>query len=73
MAAEGDAPLFGISPVGYVARADFLLSRRAFLMDVVRAVEIPRERDLDINTSSDMLISEALVGKVGLAGQAKSL
>lgn len=42
-------------------------------MDVVRAVEIPRERDLDINTSFDMLISEALVGKVGLAGQAKSL
>lgn len=69
-----DAPeLFDITTVAYVARADFIMSASRIFDGRVRAVLIPRERALDIDTHFDMLIAEALVGKVGKAGVARLL
>ena len=69
-----DAPeLFDITTVAYAARADFVMSATRIFDGRVRAVKIPRERALDIDTDFDMLIAEALVGKVALAGGAKLL
>lgn len=67
-----DAPeLFDITTVAYAARADFVLSATRIFDGRVRAVNIPRERALDIDTHFDMLVAEALLGKVGLAGAAR--
>jgi N-acylneuraminate cytidylyltransferase len=69
-----DAPeLFDITTVAYVARADFVMSSARIFDGRVRAVLIPRERALDIDTHFDMLIAEALMGKVGKAGVARLL
>lgn len=69
-----DAPeLFDITTVAYAARADFVMSATRIFDGRVRAVEIPRERALDIDTHFDMLIAEALVGKVALASVARLL
>ena len=69
-----DAPeLFDITTVAYVARADFVMSAARIFDGRVRVVLIPRERALDIDTHFDMLIAEALVGKVGKAGVARLL
>jgi CMP-N-acetylneuraminic acid synthetase len=69
-----DAPeLFDITTVAYAASADFVMSATRIFDGSVRAVKIPRERALDIDTHFDMLIAEALVGKVTLAGYAKLL
>jgi N-acylneuraminate cytidylyltransferase len=69
-----DAPeLFDITTVAYVARADFVMSAARIFDGRVRAVLIPRERALDIDTHFDMLIAEALMGKVGRAGVARLL
>jgi N-acylneuraminate cytidylyltransferase len=69
-----DAPeLFDITTVAYVARADFVMSSARIFDGRVRAVLIPRERALDIDTHFDMLIAEALMGKVGSAGVARLL
>lgn len=69
-----DAPeLFDLTTVAYVARADFIMSAARIFDGRVRAVLIPRERALDIDTHFDMLIAEALVGKVGKTGVARLL
>lgn len=69
-----DAPeLFDITTVAYAADADFVLSATRIFDGRVRAVEIPRERALDIDTRFDMLTAEALVGKVELTGSARLL
>jgi CMP-N-acetylneuraminic acid synthetase len=56
-------PIYDITTVAYVANADFILSGTRMFEGKVRAVEIPRERALDIDTEYDMLIAEAMVGK----------
>lgn len=56
-------PIYDITTVTYVASADFILSGTRIFDGKVRAVEIPRERALDIDTEYDMLIAEAMVGK----------
>lgn len=69
-----DAPeIFDITTVAYAAHADFVLSATRIFDGRVRAVKIPRERALDIDTHFDMLIAEALIGKVALAGAARLL
>jgi N,N'-diacetyl-8-epilegionaminate cytidylyltransferase len=69
-----DAPkLYDMTTVAYVARADFILTADRIFDGKVRAVQIPRERALDIDTELDLLIGEALVGKVSLAGDARVL
>jgi CMP-N-acetylneuraminic acid synthetase len=66
-------PLFDITTVAYAASADFILSSTRMFDGRVRAVEIPRERALDIDTAFDLMIAEALVGHVASAGAAKIL
>jgi CMP-N-acetylneuraminic acid synthetase len=56
-------PIYDITTVAYVASADFILSGTRMFDGKVRAVEIPRERALDIDTAYEMLIAEALLGK----------
>lgn len=69
-----DAPeLYDMTTVAYAARADFILGTSRLFDGKVRAVRIPRERALDIDTGLDMLIGEALAGKVASAGEARLL
>lgn len=69
-----DAPkLYDMTTVAYVAHADFILTADRIFDGKVRAVEIPRERALDIDTELDLLIGAALVGKVSSAGGARVL
>lgn len=69
-----DAPkLYDMTTVAYAARADFILAAGRIFDGKVRAVQIPRERALDIDTELDMLIAATLVGKVSSAGEARVL
>jgi N,N'-diacetyl-8-epilegionaminate cytidylyltransferase len=69
-----DAPvLYDMTTVAYVVRTDFILKADRIFDGKVRAVKIPRERALDIDTGMDMLIGEALIGKVSNAGDAHVL
>lgn len=69
-----DAPeFFDITTVAYVARADFILRAQRIFDGRVRAVEVPRERALDIDTKFDLLVAESLLGKVGNTGSPRLL
>ncbi len=69
-----DAPeLYDVTTVAYAARADFILNAGHLFDGKVRAVRIPRERALDIDTGLDMLVGEALAGKVASAGEPRLL
>ena len=69
-----DAPkLYDMTTVAYVARADFILQAERIFDGKVRAVQIPRERALDIDTEMDFLIGSALIDKVSLAGAPRLL
>jgi N-acylneuraminate cytidylyltransferase len=69
-----DAPaLYDITTVAYVARADFVMQSSRIFDGRVRAVLVPRERALDIDTRFDMTIAEALVGRVDNLGVARVL
>lgn len=58
-----DAPkLYDITTVAYVARADFIVSANHIFDGRVGAIEVPRERALDIDTEYDMSIAQALYG-----------
>jgi CMP-N-acetylneuraminic acid synthetase len=65
--------LFDITTVAYVAQADFIMKFSRIFDGKVKAVLIPQERALDIDTHFDMLIAEALFGKVDKAGAARLL
>ena len=63
-----DAPrIYDMTTVAYVARADFILRASRIFDGEVRAVQIPRERALDIDNEMDMLIGTSLAGKVSAA------
>ena len=60
-----DAPeLFDMTTVAYVARSDFILNSKRIFDGKVKAVRIPAERALDIDTEMDFLIGNALVGNL---------
>lgn len=66
-----DAPeLYDMATVAYVVHTEFILKADRIFDGKVRAVKIPRERALDIDTGMDMLIGEALIGKVSSEGDA---
>lgn len=52
-------PIYDITTVAYVANADFILSASRIFDGKVRAVEVPRERAIDIDTEYDMRVAEA--------------
>lgn len=69
-----DAPKFyDITTVAYVAKADFILNSTHIFDGKVRAVQIPRERALDIDTELDFFIGANLINKSPLVGEAQLL
>jgi N,N'-diacetyl-8-epilegionaminate cytidylyltransferase len=69
-----DAPqLFDITTVAYAAKADFILRSGRIFDGKVRAVWIPRERALDIDTEMDLVIGNALAGAAKGLDKARAL
>ena len=59
-----DAPVvYDISTVAYAARPEFILSAGSIFDGRVRAVEVPTERALDIDTELDFRWAEFLLGQ----------
>jgi CMP-N-acetylneuraminic acid synthetase len=57
-----DAPVvFDITTVAYAVRPQFVLESGSIFAGRVKAVQVPRERSLDIDTPFDFLVAEALV------------
>jgi CMP-N-acetylneuraminic acid synthetase len=57
-----DAPVvYDITPVAYVARPEFVMTRNGMFEGHVRLVHIPAERAVDIDTPLDFRIAECLV------------
>lgn len=68
-----DAPVvYDITPVAYVTRSDFVMTCDGIFAGRVRAVEIPPERAVDIDTLLDFTIAECLLSKAP-GGAAKAL
>lgn len=53
-------PVYDMTTVAYVARPDFVMSRNGMFEGRVRAIHIPPERALDIDTPLDLRIAEFL-------------
>jgi CMP-N-acetylneuraminic acid synthetase len=66
-------PVYDLTTVAYVVRADFVLSADRLFDGKVRAVLIPRERALDIDTPLDMVVARALAPYVMSAGSPQML
>jgi N-acylneuraminate cytidylyltransferase len=54
-------PVFDVGTVAFAARAEFVLSASSLYDGVVRAVEVPAERSLDIDTETDLAFAEFLL------------
>ena len=54
-------PVYDITTVAYAARADFVLRAGGMFEGNVRAVVVPRERALDIDTEMDLRFAEFLI------------
>ena len=56
-----DAPeVFDITTVAYAARPQFVLEAGSIFAGRVKAVQVPKERSLDIDTPFDFMVAEAL-------------
>ena len=61
-----DAPsVFDMTTVAYAARAGYVVSAEGLFDGKVRAVVVPRERALDIDTELDLEIAEFLAHRSG--------
>lgn len=59
-----DAPVvYDITPVAYVTSPEFVLTRNGLFEGRVRAVEVPPERAVDIDTLLDFTVAECLLAK----------
>ncbi|MEY4467311.1 MAG: hypothetical protein RIR21_1104 [Pseudomonadota bacterium] len=54
-------PVFDMATVAYVANPEFVLTRNSLFEGRVRAVEVPPERAIDIDTLLDFQIAECLM------------
>ena len=54
-------PVFDVGTVAFAARPEFVLSASSLYDGVVRAVEVPEERSLDIDTETDLAFAEFLL------------
>jgi len=54
-------PVFDMATVAYVASPEFVLTKNALFEGQVRAVEVPPERAIDIDTLLDFKIAEFLL------------
>lgn len=65
IARRQDAPaVYSVTPVAYAVRRDFLLESSSMFEGNVRAVSIPRERAIDIDTEFDLRLAECLMGEI---------
>jgi CMP-N-acetylneuraminic acid synthetase len=63
-----DAPVvYDITPVAYVASPEFVMTRNGIFEGRVRAVQVPAERAVDIDTLLDFTIAECLLSKAAKA------
>jgi CMP-N-acetylneuraminic acid synthetase len=59
-----DAPaVYDITTVAYAVRPAYVLSARSILQGRVRAIIVPAERALDIDSELDFAIAECLIGR----------
>jgi len=59
-----DAPeVFDITPVAYVSKPEFVMTHNGMFEGRVRAVQIPPERSLDIDTPLDFDVAECLLAR----------
>lgn len=56
-------PVYSLNGAIYLARVDWLLRERAFVRAETVAYEMPIERSLDIDTESDLLQLQTLLGR----------
>jgi CMP-N-acetylneuraminic acid synthetase len=56
-------PVFDMTTVAYVASPEFVLANSSLFEGRVRAIEVPRERAIDIDTILDFRITEFLMKK----------
>jgi N-acylneuraminate cytidylyltransferase len=62
IARRQDVPVvYDMATVAYVVRPEFVLSSDAIFKGRVRAVQVPRERSIDIDTLFDFQIAEHLL------------
>lgn len=58
-----DAPaVYDMATVAYVVRPEFIMQQNGIFEGRVRAVRVPRERSIDIDTLLDFRIAECLLG-----------
>jgi CMP-N-acetylneuraminic acid synthetase len=55
--------VFDIATVAYVARPGFVLKSQSIFDGVVRAMRVPRERSVDIDSLFDFEVAEYLLSK----------
>ena len=61
MARRQDSPLvYDITTVAYATRPDFILSESSLFCGRVRAVNVPKDRALDIDDSFDFMVAECI-------------
>jgi len=69
-----DAPLvYDITTVAYAVRADFVRTASNLFVGRAAAVEVPRERAIDIDTEHDLRLAEIAYAERELAGSAGEL
>lgn len=56
-------PVYNITTVAYILKPSFVLQGRSLFDGRIRAVEIPQERSIDIDTKVDFEIAELLMQK----------
>ncbi|MGA8146598.1 MAG: acylneuraminate cytidylyltransferase family protein [Gallionellaceae bacterium] len=56
-------PVYDVCTVGYAAQPEFVLRSKALLGGRTRAVVVPEERSLDIDTEMDFLFAEFLASR----------
>jgi CMP-N-acetylneuraminic acid synthetase len=69
-----DAPaVYDITPVAYVTTPQFVLAREGLFGGRARAVLVPPERAVDIDTPLDFAIAETLLGRASDGAPARAL
>ena len=62
VARRQDAPaVYDMTTVAYVVQPQFVMNHNAVFEGRVRAVHVPRERSIDIDTAFDFMIAECLI------------
>jgi N-acylneuraminate cytidylyltransferase len=55
--------VYSVTTVAYAVRRDFLLGASSMFEGNVRAVSVPQERAIDIDTEFDLTVAECLIAR----------